>query len=187
MLFRGKYRVETTRLPGFDYSSPGSYFITLVTKWRARHLGVILGGKMELSEPGRIIVEEWLSTLLVRRNVTLDAFQVMPDHFHGIVMIHESETAADSGLIPFVDWDKSMIVLGINTVETDGRPSPQESKESQSPTPNKFGPPIDCTRIQICLHKTNPCNQQEFPMARAILGPNHSRPGRIGSNSILYR
>lgn len=87
----------------------------------------------------------------------------MPDHFHGIVMIHENESAARSGVIPFVDWDGAMVVGSLRRpaarmangrpVETDCYPSPHccssphddGGRPSIEPVPkwpaqNQFGP-----------------------------------------------
>jgi len=44
---------------------------------------------MRLSEEGNIIKEEWLRTANIRSNVTLDEFIIMPDHFHGIILLNE--------------------------------------------------------------------------------------------------
>jgi putative transposase len=55
---------------------------------------------MELTETGRIVVEEWERTLAVRPNVDLDAFIVMPDHLHGIIVATRRDDEApmpDSG------------------------------------------------------------------------------------------
>lgn len=46
---------RSIRLAGFDYSSPGAYFITLVAYQRACLFGTIRDGKMELSSLGMIV------------------------------------------------------------------------------------------------------------------------------------
>lgn len=119
--FRGKYRCESARLRGFDYSSPGSYFVTIDTKWMMCWFGDVVGGKMRLSEIGEIVTDEWQKTSVIRTTVTLDESQIMPNHFHGIVTIHETESAARSGQIPFVNWDRAMVVPGVKPVETTRR------------------------------------------------------------------
>lgn len=110
--FRGNYRSESRRLKGFDYSSPGSYFVTICTRWMIDWFGDVVDGLMKLSEVGEIVADEWQKTSIIRPTVTLDEWQTMPNHFHGILMIHESESAARSGRIPFVDWDRAMTVPG---------------------------------------------------------------------------
>ena len=132
-LFRGKYRIESVRLEGYNYSSPGSYFVTINTKGRVCWFGEVVGGEMQSSEIGNIVLEEWVKTPTIRSTVTLDVWQVMPNHFHGIIIIHKSESAARSGQIPFVDWETS---VNINTVETHGCASLQQQPNTQ----NQFGP-----------------------------------------------
>jgi hypothetical protein len=46
---------------------------------------------VQLNQYGRILEEEWLRSQLLRREVALDAFVVMPDHFHGIVVLSGSD------------------------------------------------------------------------------------------------
>jgi putative transposase len=57
-LYKNKYRVESTRLKNWDYSTSGFYFITICTKERECFFGEIVEGKMILSEPGKIIQNE---------------------------------------------------------------------------------------------------------------------------------
>jgi len=54
-LFRNQYRIETTRLKGYDYTSPGAYFITICTYQRSLLFGRIQEGKMQLNEAGNIV------------------------------------------------------------------------------------------------------------------------------------
>lgn len=130
-LFRGKYRIESARLKGYDYSSPGAYFVTINTEGMLHWFGEVVGGEMKLSEIGNIIADEWAKTPTIRPTVTLDEWQVMPNHLHGIIVIHKSETAARSGQIPFGGWEKPVI---INTVETHSSASLPDKPH------NQFGP-----------------------------------------------
>lgn len=47
---------------------------------------------MQLSEIGEIVKEEWLKTPELRRdmNLFLDEWVIMPNHFHGIIVIGEN-------------------------------------------------------------------------------------------------
>ena len=98
--FRGKYRVESTRLKHWDYSSNGAYFITICTKNREFFFGEIVDGKMDYSRIGEMVKEEWENTKKIRSNVTLDEWVVMPNHIHGIVIIenHNVETHCNASL-----------------------------------------------------------------------------------------
>jgi REP element-mobilizing transposase RayT len=86
-LFRNKYRIESTRLRGWDYSREGLYFVTICTHNRVHCFGEVIAGEMVLSPIGKIVAEEWQKTPLIRPNVELDAWILMPNHSHGIVMI----------------------------------------------------------------------------------------------------
>lgn len=77
------------RLPGYDYSRVGAYFITICTKDRACYFGEIVDAKMELSEIGRIAETFWLEIPDRFKNIKLDAWVIMPNHVHGILMIEE--------------------------------------------------------------------------------------------------
>jgi putative transposase len=86
-----KYHRRSIRLPGYDYTQPGAYFITLVTWQRKELFGQVVDGETRLNEFGKIAREEWLKTAALRPNVALhgDEFVVMPNHVHGIIWIVE--------------------------------------------------------------------------------------------------
>jgi REP element-mobilizing transposase RayT len=92
--YKGRYRIASTRLAGWDYRSAGYYFVTICTARRARHFGSIAGGVIHLSDIGRAAHDEWLKSAALRSNVSLDAFVIMPDHLHGIVILHSDDPAA---------------------------------------------------------------------------------------------
>ena len=79
---------RSIRLRGYDYRNPGAYFITLCIKNRECLFGEIRNGEMVLNEFGDVVTNEWLRTPVVRPEITLDSFVVMPNHLHGIIVIH---------------------------------------------------------------------------------------------------
>jgi putative transposase len=87
--FKGKYRIASNRLKGWDYGTPGYYFVTICTKNRVPWFGEIKGGEMFLSELGMIIEKELETTVQIRPNVGLDIWVVMPNHVHAILIIGE--------------------------------------------------------------------------------------------------
>ncbi len=78
---------QSIRLSGFDYSQEGSYFITICTQNRKPLFGEILNEKMALNQVGNIIKKEWMKIPSRFHGVNLDAFVVMPNHIHGIILI----------------------------------------------------------------------------------------------------
>jgi putative transposase len=52
---------------------------------------------MRLTDYGRIVSQEWEISAKIRHELTLDAFVVMPNHVHGVVIIKESNVGATGG------------------------------------------------------------------------------------------
>ena len=90
-MFKDKYRVESIRLPGYDYPQPGAYFITIVTHNRQCSFGNIIDDEMMLNEFGVLVQNEWLKTGIIRPNINIDAFVIMPNHLHGIIIITDND------------------------------------------------------------------------------------------------
>jgi len=86
-LFKNKYRIESARLKGWDYSAQGYYFVTLCTRERVCCLGAVIDAEAHVSPIGEIVAEEWLKTEEVRKNMRMDEWIIMPNHLHGIVVI----------------------------------------------------------------------------------------------------
>jgi REP element-mobilizing transposase RayT len=80
---------EKLRMDGKDYSAPGYYFVTLCTEERRRLFGRLAGEQIALSEFGHAVAQCWADIPAHFPNVEAGVFQVMPDHFHGIVRIRE--------------------------------------------------------------------------------------------------
>ena len=95
-----KHHRRSIRLKGYDYTQAGAYFVTLCTWQRECLFGEIVGGKMQLNDCGRVLEEEWLHTAVVRPNVDLDAFVIMPNHMHGIIVICDNPVGASRRLAP---------------------------------------------------------------------------------------
>lgn len=88
---------RSIRLKGYDYSQAGAYFVTIVTWQREFLFGEIQNGEMKLNKIGKIV--EWGWSNLPERfpYIELGASVVMPNHFHGILWIHEPVGATQSG------------------------------------------------------------------------------------------
>jgi len=104
-LFRNKYRVESARLAGWDYSTPGYYFVTVCT-WDHGHLfGAIVNGTMVCNEFGQVVHDEWWRTGEQNQHIRLDEFVVMPNHFHGIIQIMRRIGCSDADIERFCGPD----------------------------------------------------------------------------------
>ena len=87
--FKDPYHRRSIRLPGYDYSQAGAYFVTIVKYNRENLFGIIQDGEMIINPFGEIIANEWLKTTTVRPNVELGEFIIMPNHVHGIIIIRD--------------------------------------------------------------------------------------------------
>ena len=87
--FRHKYRVQSARLPHWNYAWPAAYFVTICTRNRECYFGRIINGSMQLSPVGKLADACWQEIPSHTRNVELDAFMVMPNHVHGILILHD--------------------------------------------------------------------------------------------------
>jgi len=83
---------RSIRLQGYNYAHPGAYFITVCTQDRKCLFGEIINGEVQLNPFGDVVVEEWIKTARVRKDIELDSFVVMPNHFHGIIGLLDSPT-----------------------------------------------------------------------------------------------
>ncbi|MFO7445523.1 MAG: transposase [Ignavibacteriaceae bacterium] len=80
------------RLPGYNYSEEGRYFVTICTKNRKEDFGKVISGKMVLSSLGQIADQKWKELPQIFKNISLDEHIIMPDHVHGIVIIKARNT-----------------------------------------------------------------------------------------------
>ena len=85
---------SSIRLQGYDYSQAGAYFVTICTQGRACLFGDIKNGAMVLNEYGCAVRDEWLKISEIRAEIQTGEFVVMPNHFHGIVIIAEPTIGA---------------------------------------------------------------------------------------------
>jgi REP element-mobilizing transposase RayT len=91
--YKNKYRIASSRAQWWNYSWNAAYFITICTKKRAHYFGEIIDKKMQLSNVGILADVFWHEAKHHAKNIELDAFVVMPNHIHGILILtgHENE------------------------------------------------------------------------------------------------
>jgi putative transposase len=101
------FHCGSIRLNEYDYSSPGAYFVTVVTYQRVCLFGEVTDGEMQINIFGGIAKDEWFHTTTLRPYVQLykEEFVVMPNHIHGIIWIEELNNGNGRGaatLHPYV-------------------------------------------------------------------------------------
>lgn len=87
---------RSIRIPEYDYSQAGAYFITIVTQKRACLFGNIKNNEMVLNAAGEMINKVCQEIPKFLQGVDLDHYQIMPNHFHGIIVLNPIEIGYES-------------------------------------------------------------------------------------------
>ncbi len=93
--FKNRHRVNTTRLPAWDYTNPGWYFVTICTYHREVHFGSIVDDGVSLSPLGHIARRCWEEIPFHHEDTAIDAFVIMPNHVHGTKIIKPAKWHLD--------------------------------------------------------------------------------------------
>lgn len=171
---------RSIRLSEYDYTQAGAYFVTLCTWNRECLFGEVVDGEMRLSEWGRIAAQEWQRTPDVRLGVKLDAFVVMPNHIHGIILID-----------PVAD----------DPVGATRRVAPTEpptlnhlAAPPEPPTLNHLGAPADSPPVEMnrptalaAANATGGATRRGAPTEQPAAGPHGPNPGSLGAIIGQYK
>ncbi len=84
-------RKNSLRRPDTDYASDGAYFVTICTHQRLHLFGHIADGVMNLSHLGKLAQSCWQEIPAHQAGISLDVYVVMPNHVHGIIILHDGE------------------------------------------------------------------------------------------------
>lgn len=130
----------------YDYSSQELYFITLCTCQRMCLFGSIISDQMELNQWGQIVLSHWLDLPQHCALLQLDEWVVMPNHFHGIIVLPNSE------LIPeIIHGFKTRSSRQINQVRDEVGRSVWQRNDYKYPIRNA----AELQQIRQCI-QTNP-------------------------------
>ncbi len=81
---------QSIRLKGYDYSQAGAYFVTICVKDHVCLFGDVEEGEMILNEYGHVVTKCGQDLTNHYAGITLDAFIVMPNHIHCIIVINNN-------------------------------------------------------------------------------------------------
>jgi putative transposase len=167
------------RLSGFDYGSPGAYFVPACASRRGPVFGAVRGGTVHLNTHG-LIVSQALGAIPDYHDVGVDTAIVMPDHVHAILIFDPTVEQTLSTVVGTLKarvtrevgqalWQRSFYDHVIRDeadlervreyIETN--PVRWSVRERDTEGPDRSGP----------YHRTR-------RTARAVRGPPHSRDGR---------
>ncbi len=150
---------KSPRLRDYNYAQSGAYFVTICTQRREWLFGEVEDGDMHLSALGEIADRLWYKLPDHHSNVELDAFVVMPNHVHGIVVIHDrvdtvGDAAADDACVVPTNGDglsvgtmptssaitnPTIIPLNQRVSSANAPPNYPTQQRANGPTPNSLG------------------------------------------------
>jgi putative transposase len=109
-----RHRRRSIRLKGYDYAQACAYFVTICTQDSECFFGDVVGG-MQMNDAGQMVCRIWNDLPVKYPGIEIDEFILMPNHFHGIVVIVGA---------PLVGALPSGTVIGNNETRAGTRPAP---------------------------------------------------------------
>ena len=82
---------RSIRLGGYDYSSAGAYFVSVVVQGRLCLFGRVVDGEMRLNGAGEMVRRVWDGMPERFPFIGSDEFVVMPNHVHGVIFFRQVE------------------------------------------------------------------------------------------------
>ena len=82
---------RSIRIKGYDYSQEGAYYFTICSHQKQCLLGEIINGIMQPNIAGATVAAVWHNLPRHFPFLELDAFIIMPNHVHGIIVIAEQQ------------------------------------------------------------------------------------------------
>jgi len=141
--YTGYHNRRSIRLPGYNYSSIGYYFVTIcIQNPKQKLFGDVVDGKMVENEYGGIVRACWHDLPNHYANVVLDEFIIMPDHIHGIIrLVDRRGTAANMGA--GVSVGAGFVGAGLKPAPTNAEPDMTNithgNAEPVTTTPKRHG------------------------------------------------
>jgi len=84
---------RSVRMRTYDYATAGIYFVTICTHGKKCMLGRVQEDRAVLSRTGAVVEEHWRAIPEHNPGVELDAFVVMPNHLHGLIILPKARRA----------------------------------------------------------------------------------------------
>ena len=91
---------RSIRLKGYDYSQDGAYFVTVCVKDRDHLLGSVRDDIVILSGNGKSVLDKLKESIIIRKEINIDSFVIMPNHIHLIILI---SNVGANGNLPEID------------------------------------------------------------------------------------
>jgi len=107
---------HSIRLPEYDYSNPGTYFVTICTHEKKCLFGSVTDDCMVKNNIGELIEKVWMELQKRFPTIKTDEFIVMPNHVHGIIWITEKSSNGSPTLGSIIRVFKSISAIDANKI-----------------------------------------------------------------------
>lgn len=119
---------KPTKMPNFDYGQAATWFVTICLRNMAElRFGEMREDRLMLNQAGTLIGEAWTANIERYPGASLDAFVVMPNHLHGIVLIGAEPVAPAANLNDIIATFKSVSTAEYGRGVREGMFPPYES------------------------------------------------------------
>jgi putative transposase len=98
--YQGKYRIPSSRWHKWDYGLNAAYYVTICTHQHVCYFGEVVEESekiMVCNQMGSIALQYWSEIPNHFPFVELDAFVLMPNHLHGIIIINKPDGDGNAG------------------------------------------------------------------------------------------
>ena len=135
-IYRPIWSRRSPRLPYYDYSLAGAYFVTVCARGRECRFGDVVNGQMRTNVVGAIVDLVWRDLPTYCPSVETDWYVIMPNHFHGILLLVGSTGdgvgAGSPGPLPDANatGQPREVVGGRARAADEGSPGPNDSRET---------------------------------------------------------
>ncbi len=147
---------RSIRLQGYDYAQAGAYFVTLCTVQKQCLIGSMETDGIHLTDAGRIAAESWEWLAAQYPYVELDAWVLMPNHLHGILLLRDDVPGRRKPLGALIGAYKTASTKQINTL----RDSPGEVVWQRNYYEHILRGEADLTRVRTYIEH-NPARWAE--------------------------
>jgi hypothetical protein len=162
---------RSIRLKGYDYTLPGAYYITIDIEGHEWFLGEVQDARMLLSRCGKIVQQAWLDLPHHYPHIRLDAFCLMPDHIHGIIVLVADMIVRPSGF-PSSNIDVGAGLpslpqtLHLKLTDLPNQPTPNEDPplpiESNAPETTRHSLPEIVRAFKSLIHQIRANQNQDI-------------------------
>ena len=144
-----KHHRCSIRLKGYDSAQPGAHLVTICAQAHTCLFGAVADGEMHRNDAGRMVHRWWNELNRKSPNVRTDAFVVIPNHIHGIIIGTNNKPTVGADLRVRPD-DKQGTHIGV--------PLPEIVQRFKTMTTNGY----DHVRKPLG-EEQNMCSQKMFP------------------------